>query len=336
MPKFKLFTTNLPYKYLIALFLLLGMSVFLLSVKPVQAEDEKAIVVAPGRSNSDLNVQFHPSKSSYRIGEPINFRIKGDKTFYLYVYNIDKNTGDAVLLFPNRLHSGNKYPGGRYFTVPGEDVTFYSDSVGNERIVMIASARYIDVGRAKYKALGDFSATKSLDLENTLESKGIHIRRSNRPRNKKDVFVQEINLPITDESGRSGYPVPPSDGSSGGDSAIAFVSTSKDRYLEGERFPVVFGADQPGWVNVYVVEPNGGHSLLAKERVDGTRIYKVTAKGNPPFGRHRLIAVYSSDGSVDDYLLANASKEVQGKGVTFVSDERSPYGVRNFYIDPRR
>ncbi|MEE9398026.1 MAG: DUF4384 domain-containing protein [Methylococcales bacterium] len=307
-----------------------------LSLRAQERHDGKTIVVAPVQSGSDLNVIFEPFKTNYRVQEPIRLRVKGNKTFFLYVYSIDDQSGEAVLLLPNRQQSGNKYPPGRFFTVPGNAVEFYADRSGYERIVMIASTRYIDVERARYKNLGDFSATKSLDLENTFQSKGIYIRRTNRQRNRKEVVVKEANLTISGESRRIGDRLPPpAPRQEGGYNAITFVSTARDRYYEGENFPVIFGSDQPGWVNVFVVEPDGRYSLLTREQVDGNRIYKVTAQSNPPYGTHQLVAIYSNNGVVDDTLLRSVSGR-QEKGLSLVSEARRPYAIRYFHIEPRR
>lgn len=164
MPPFKilLLTTALT---------LVGLSATCLADDPDTADSTtlpKLIQIRPNDSGSDtssnaLHVSLKPSKSHYDVQEAIHFKVKGDKDFYLYLFNIDPRTGKGIAILPNRIQSGKKnhYRGdGKWYEVPNQSLNFYSDSPGVERIVMVASQRYLDAGKlinpAKAKSVGDF------------------------------------------------------------------------------------------------------------------------------------------------------------------------------------
>ena len=62
---------------------------------------------------------MHPS---FKVDEPIQFEIQGNRSFYLYLYVTDPDTGESTLVLPNRRQSGNKYPAGQKLRVPNRQV----------------------------------------------------------------------------------------------------------------------------------------------------------------------------------------------------------------------
>lgn len=99
------------------------------------------------RGRRCLRVQLRTAKDSYREGEPIRFEVRGTEPFYLYLINTEVSTGRTVTILPNRLQTEHslKYPGDdQWYTVPNPGLEFYGDRPGLERIVMIASERYLD------------------------------------------------------------------------------------------------------------------------------------------------------------------------------------------------
>ena len=93
--------------------------------------DSKAIRVdAP--ENEPLRVALEPVKESFEIDEPIRFKIRGNKTFYLYLFSVDDKSGDATLILPTREgQRHNKYPADTTLPVPNPDEPdFLSDEAG--------------------------------------------------------------------------------------------------------------------------------------------------------------------------------------------------------------
>lgn len=294
--------------------------------------DEKAINVRDSGSRAgDLRVNFEPLNSVYEVDEPIRFRVRGNKTFFLYVYTVDKDTGNAVLLLPNRKQTGNKYPGGSYYNVPNRSVEFYADERGQERIVMVASSKYIDVDRARFKSVGDFAMVQEKALEDEFEAKGIRIRRGeNRRRpSSKDVIVKDIDLAIVGKRHREDRI-----GFADRQSAIPFVSTVRDQYYVGEKMRVVFGADKPGYVHLYTVEPGGSVSLLTRRKVDGESLETLVARAEAPLGEHALVALWSKGRDMEARRVQRALDEYDAKAIRIRDDEprQTVRAVKRFRI----
>jgi hypothetical protein len=123
---------------------------------------EKIIKIRPAEDNR-LKVELFSEKTSYKPGEAIQLKVRGNQDFYLYLFNIDVDSKQAVTILPNRLQTEEriKYAGdNQWRPVPNKGIEFFSDSTGKERIIMLASSRYIDVNKlleqSNGKTLGDF------------------------------------------------------------------------------------------------------------------------------------------------------------------------------------
>jgi len=159
-----------------------------------------------------LNVQLKPEFNSYKVGQAIRFKVSGSKRFFLYLFNIDPATGKGITILPNRLQgkTKNMYKPGKWYTVPNANLEFYADRAGVERVVMVASERYLDVdkllGAGRSKAAGNFyemeSVTDGLDAVLTaLQAKDggheqIKVRDAASAPLPRGVVVQEIKLTI--------------------------------------------------------------------------------------------------------------------------------------------
>ena len=73
----------------------------LLSVGTVHADEDKGIRVresGSGAETSNATVTIESVKSEYKVDEPIRFRVKATKPMYVYVYAVDADTGNALML----------------------------------------------------------------------------------------------------------------------------------------------------------------------------------------------------------------------------------------------
>ena len=76
----------------------------------VEEVESKAIRV-DDPTKEPLRVALEPVQDSFSVDEPIRFRIRGNKTFFLYLFSIDDETGDATLILPTKEgQEHNKYP----------------------------------------------------------------------------------------------------------------------------------------------------------------------------------------------------------------------------------
>ncbi len=182
-------------------------------------EHEKLVRVRPTLTNpnqSGLQIEFKSEQASYQPDQPIRFQIKGNQRFFLYLFTISPDTVEAVSLLPNRIQTNAQIqydPGYQWQTVPNSKLEFFSDRSGYERIIMVASSRYLDVDqmkqRAHTKSTGDFYTLKHplAALEAIINDtyrdkigseKLIRIREpdNNHPRLPEGVVIKEMQLRI--------------------------------------------------------------------------------------------------------------------------------------------
>lgn len=321
--------------------------------QPVMAEestDDKAVEVRD--SASGLQVSIEPSKSSFRVGEPLQFRVQGNRKFHLYVYTIDPKSKRAVLVLPNARQRTAVYEPGKTLSVPGKTIEFVSDRQGTEKFVFLASAQPIDLKVEEFTKEGDFWTVDNDEWESQLEAKGIRIRDPDpapgsgggtagggsggggKVRNQ-GVVMRQISVRIAGEQRSSS-----DDGATTGDESTTavFVSTARERYNAGEKVAIVYGADHEGWVRLYTIEPDGTRALLTTQRVDGRTLRRASARAESPAGRHALVAIYSPTEDFDDARLPGTGKDLvadtSGKALTLEGDDTPlTYNVRRFWIE---
>jgi len=185
------------------------------ATEPVTSGQE-LIKVRPSGSRQpgmSLRVQLIPEKKSvYHVNERVRFMVKGNKTFYLYLFNIDPDTGSGIAILPNRLQGKDslRYSANKWHLVPNPGVEFFSDRPGFERIIMVASERYLNLDTIlsnNQTTLNGFynmqSVTDGLNagLKPLLQGDGnqdwelMDVRRADSPF-PQGLVIQEVNLRI--------------------------------------------------------------------------------------------------------------------------------------------
>lgn len=161
--------------------------------------DSKAIRLrdnAPAAApTGSLTLSVHPVKTQFKVGESMSFKVKGNADYYLYVFNIDESTGESVVLIPNKKTKTNQMKKNQTYTVPGT-VEFYSDTAGYEKVVFVASREKIDLEKVNSEALGDFSKSKTAELEGAFVSKNIRIRERPATETGGATLLQEANVKV--------------------------------------------------------------------------------------------------------------------------------------------
>lgn len=272
-----------------------------------------------------LRVVLEPTKDSFKVGEPIRFHVRGNKTFYLYLFSIDDD-GDATLVLPKREgQRHNKYPADTKLAVPNEDAPdLLADEPGRETLVMVASAKYL---RWKSNWFGDGadSYVGKAEFEEEFAAKGIRVG-SGRDADD-DVVTKRIALRIRGKDDRA----------SERQTTNVWLTTKGNRaeYAMGERIDAVFGAGEDGWVQLYVVEPNGKYSRLKTYEVEKDTTYTMRAVAEDPAGKHAFVAVYTADEPGSASLGRDRDKSVLDaapKGVR-VEEDAGPLVVYRFRIE---
>jgi len=283
---------------------------------PAHADDaDKAVRVRDAAPVGSFKFQVQTEKAAYKVDEPIRLKVRAEQDFYLYVYAVDEASGNAWLLLPNRKQPHNRIAANQWQKVPGANLEFVSDKPGMEKLIVVASAKKVDIDPMKLSAKGgDFVETKAADLEGAFEAKGIRIRERDAAQ-PEGVVVKRLEVKILGKGERAA-----SDDAAA--PATVFVNTAKARYQEGERMHIVYGADAPGWVHLYVVEPDGTRSLLKRQQVKGNEQLKVSARAEAPYGQHKLVAAYSQSEEFDEGLLdrATGNKDPFDKGIRLDGD----------------
>jgi len=273
----------------------------------------------------DFRVTFEPLKSAYNVGERIQFRIKGNKTFYLYLFNIDSGQNRGYVLLPNVLQQYHKYRANTEYLVPEKNVEFYSERAGTERIIMLASTEKLDMKLEKYTKSGNFFTSDAPQIEQ--EVKSLRIRPKKKEARK---VTREISLVILGEGRRSGRVPPPAETPPPAERqrVSAFVSSDRTAYRAGEIMKISFGADKKGFVYLFSIEPDGRRTLLTKQAVSGQKFYQVAGRATLPGGKHSLVAVYDERGNLNPGAIPLPGS---GKGIELI-DRPGSYAVYHLTV----
>ncbi|RLC22235.1 MAG: hypothetical protein DRI57_00315 [Deltaproteobacteria bacterium] len=304
------------------------MVAMLLSLMVGNAEWSEALEVRSGNSYGDFQVMFEPLKPTYNVGEHIQFRIKGNKTFYLYLFSIDSRQNRGYVLLPNVLQQYHKYSANTEYLVPEKNVEFYSEQPGTERIIMLASTEKLDIKLEKYAKSGNLFASEAFQIEQ--EVKSLRVRSKKKETQK---VTRELSLVILGDGRRSGRVPPPANTPPGERQRVsAFVSSDRTGYRAGDTMKISFGADKEGFVYLFSIEPDGRRTLLTKQAVTGHKFYQVAGRATLPGGEHSLIAVYNerNDLNADDIRLPNFGQK--SKGIELLGDWPESYAVYHLNV----
>lgn len=292
-----------------------------------QETDEKAIRVRDPAK--ELSVSFEAAKATYRTGEPIRFKVRGNQKFYLYLFSVNRRDNSSIMLLPNNKQKDNLYEANQTFTVP-TTVEFYADTAGTEEVVMVASLKPLNFDTSRYQKSGDFLSGDAQTVDDQVKA----LRIRTREETGKEPVVKQLELVITGKSSR-GMDVPRSESGgtsgAGNNKAVVFLSADQSSYALGDDVRVVFGANQPGWVHVYAIEPRGQRELLKSQEVSGEKIYQLTARAAQPTGDHTLVAVYSPTEQPQQKVLELLNQDTSPKGLRLVEEE-GPVAVYRFQI----
>ncbi len=314
---------KLKIRPILSALLILSANLSVQSLYAANNDSEKNISVVSSDQTKQLQVSFIPSKDTYTTHEPIQFKIQGNQTFFLYVYS-ENTDGSYTLILPNRLQSGNKYQANDRIEVPNKNLQFIADgSSSSERVYAIASTRYIDLESAKQKKSGDFSILTKEVMQDRFSQKGIDIRNiptgqsqlqvstpapvqttqaATKPEPVVDqAVVVRVDLNIKQDAATQSNPTT----SNTEDAIVVFVSSDRSNYKPGDRISFVYGASEAGEIDVYFIDPAGAgaNEPVISQKVDGKQFHYLSATHEGDTGEHKLKVVYRAvDGSTSKAL----------------------------------
>ena len=289
-------------------------------------EMESKAIRVDDPAGEPLQVALEPAQDSFQVNEPIRFRIRGNKSFFLYLFSVNED-GDATLILPTeegQMH--NKYPADTTLPVPNEDAAdFLSDRAGRENVVMVASTKYLPVKSGWFRDGADSYVGRAEDMEKEFADKGIRIG-GDRTRDA-NVFVKRLAVRIRGEE---------DDGERMVSNVWLTTAGNRAEYAMGESIEAVFGSAEDGWVQLYVVEPSARRSLLKTVEVEKGQAYTLKAVAEDPAGKHAFVAAYSKtepDGAALGGDGGKAILDAAPKGVRLAEDEAVPLAVYRFRIE---
>lgn len=282
--------------------------------------------------DGDFVVEFEPVKPVFNAGEPIRFKVMGNKTFYLYLFSIDEKANRGYVLLPNLRQQYNKYKANTEYNVPEKNIEFFSDNPGTEKIIMLASTKKLDVKMDKYTKAGNFMSSNASDVEQ--ETKALRVRSRDQ---KAQRVSQELSLVIVGKADDAGgnrddqrQPPPAADRQ---DSVSTFISSDKTEYGVGDTIVISYGADKEGYIHLFSVEPDGKRTFLKTQKVTGKKFYQVRAKAAAPGGVHKLVAIYGKERNLKEGSADALNLEEAGKAVRLIDEGPDSYAVYTLTVN---
>ena len=281
------------------------------------------------RSSKLKVLQFKTDKKAYEVNEPITITVKLNKDAYVYLFNIDRETGETYMIFPNKYARNNRFKGSKTFKLPNNAKwEIVSNKPGVEEFMLVASTSKQNFNFPSSSTKG--GVFQRVDEENV--SKLLSIRRrahSSNRRGKKDEVVTlrytvtihepgSINRVTSNQSDRD-MPV-----------ILLNVAPLREFYYIGDTLLVAYGSTYDGYVYLMIYYPESGDKeLLEEARVRGNQIYRDKFQVAPPEGEQYLVAVYSptrlkgNGGTVIASKAFNLTGQTPTKGLRPLSSSSS-------------
>lgn len=264
-----------------------------------------------------LILEVTPSAEQPKVGDPIHFKVRSNRDAQLYLYVTDPSTGMSTMLLPNRRQTDNRLPAEATLMVPGSDIRYAAEKAGVLRITAVASTRPLDIV-GTLEPTGDLATLPAKDIESSFITKGMTPDSSHVHIGRDELVVSRFELHVLADEPPPATPPPAS--AEPAPAGIAFVSSNAQRLRVGDALRVVFGADRPGWVHLFVVEPDGRRSQLSSKESDGKTIETIETIAEAPTGDHTLVVLYTPGPQVDPGLLDQQLSRYRDKGLRLMED----------------
>lgn len=314
---------------------------------------EKEIQVRE-REGGQLKVSLESLKDYYEPGEAIRFKIRGNESFFLYLFTISERTGKAYMILPNSLQNKNKYSGRQWHHVPNKNVEFFSNKSGEEKVVYVASKRYLNWDTKGYSRVGDFLETSTKSLDDQIQKQIVITRDRNRETNRNErparnnyssrareyrddeFYVGEYSFYVgrsSYSSRQEQYEAPASNLPQRTSSEpVIFLGTDKDEYYVGEQVKIVIGSDTKGYLHLFTRQAGRDFEKVTTKRVDGNALHKFYPTAARPKGLQYLLVVFSEDRNFNKSLLGEDMLDgLSQKGLVYrSSNNRRNTKIRHY------
>ncbi len=300
----------------------------IVSAQALNGAMNKHIYIGSPAQTQALQVDFMPEKSSFTVNEAIKFNIRGNKRFFLFLFNIDYANNEAYMILPNDIQTAerNMYLAGQSLQVPNANAEFYSDRPGNERIVMIATTKYPkEISLNKFRRAGKFYMTEAKTVQAQL--KRIQLREEQiRSTTAEEVYIKEFDLPIhtagSSTTINTAETIAAHDYNSNSSAysvilpaSKAFVSMDRINYKSGDPLTISFGVDQDAYATLYTKDIRGHYEFLAERKVEANVMNSVNGYAGRK-GVQEVMTVFSKNKGykAETNELKSHSNAAQAKG----------------------
>jgi len=259
--------------------------------KPTETSGKALTMGDSSTATEKFKFNAEPLKKTYKVNEPIRFRMNGDKDYYLYLYSVNED-GSAVQLFPNKKQKNNRFVAGRTYVMPGGDSKPLTADTGNttEQLIVVASLKKLDFNYDSFESSGDYYTGKGDFLKNQFKSKDIRwgdaANDTGESTSKRDSVTRAINLKISnqryDESNR--------DDDSAQSTGAVLLNANKKTYDVGDTMRIMYVAPVDGVVTLAYEYEDGSRQILQKSKVGAGELKTVKATAEAPGGKHTLLA----------------------------------------------
>ena len=174
------------------------MALGLAFISGLWAEDNwsRQINVSAARLRATISMQ-----ESYKVGEPIRFKVKANKDAYLYIFYLTKDKKLAKLLYPNKLDKNNRLKADKVRIVPDpEKSEFTADAEGEEKLVFVLSTKKLSTDTLLLLNQTDsrgYSYTEGENVDKLL--KDLQVLHTEGKKKKKEIWVGEVVVKIEEE-----------------------------------------------------------------------------------------------------------------------------------------
>jgi len=266
------------------------------------------------RNDNSFDFNINPLKTQYKKGEPIFFSIAGNKSFFLYIISSYYNSCNAKLIIPDSMDPLNQYMPSRDYIVPDKRFQFVADKAGKLNIVAIASSEKINFSFKKLINKNVFCYENLDDIEKTIKrhffkhrndfNKEIIIKLLEININSNNNRYQDKKIVISERFNRNDFEKFNSINNSHDKNRTAvFISSDKIEYKTNESIKLSYGADNAGFVYVYMINPDGKFRFLKKQKVNGNIFYQTDSYANNISGSYIFVAIYNRFGDINESRL---------------------------------
>jgi hypothetical protein len=108
------------------------------------AGSSTAIQVKPTEVSA-FQLSFAPVKPVYKVGESIQFKVSANKDFYLYLFSLDKNNNQGLVLLPNAHQDTSLLAADKEHLIPSGAFEMFSEKSGVENILVVGSTEKLNI-----------------------------------------------------------------------------------------------------------------------------------------------------------------------------------------------